>query len=204
MSLCHFVKYHDYSPQAVDLAIRLWHNGSIEKQRGNNEMPNQPSIYVSCLASYNDGRHHGKWIEIHDFEQVMDEIQGILKSSPQADAEEWEIHDRENIGGDDYADIKDLCNRAEFIKEHGDLGLELLGHFCGNVEDAESAMDCYHGSYDSEEDFATALVEDIYMTKDTPKIFSMYFDYEMFTRDLFINDYYSVDVGNECHVFSHE
>lgn len=40
-------------------------------------------IYVACLASYNNGRLHGKWIDASsDVESMQEEVNAILKSSP--------------------------------------------------------------------------------------------------------------------------
>jgi antirestriction protein len=43
-----------------------------------------PSIYVSCLAAYNEGKSHGKWIELEDLdsEDIQEEITKVLESSP--------------------------------------------------------------------------------------------------------------------------
>ncbi len=43
-----------------------------------------PSIYVDCLAAYNEGKAHGKWIALEDLgiEDLQKEIHLILKSSP--------------------------------------------------------------------------------------------------------------------------
>ena len=40
-------------------------------------------IYVACLAAYNNGILHGKWIDAHQDEiAIFDEINLMLKSSP--------------------------------------------------------------------------------------------------------------------------
>lgn len=43
-----------------------------------------PKIYVACLSAYNDGRLHGKWIELEglDADDIYKEINAILKTSP--------------------------------------------------------------------------------------------------------------------------
>ena len=58
-----------------------------------------PSIFVACLAAYNDGHLHGAWIDAtQDPLQIHEEIQEMLDESPVEDAEEWAIHDKENFG----------------------------------------------------------------------------------------------------------
>ncbi|MBS7457712.1 antirestriction protein ArdA [Coralloluteibacterium stylophorae] len=43
-----------------------------------------PRIYVACLASYNNGRLHGRWIDLdgQDANDVRDEIAAMLRESP--------------------------------------------------------------------------------------------------------------------------
>ena len=49
--------------------------------------------------------------------------------------------------------------------------------------------DCYEGKYDSEEDFATHIVNECYDLERMMGNLSYYFDYKAFARDLFISDY---------------
>ncbi len=52
-----------------------------------------PSIYVACLASYNSGILHGKWILADQtVSAIYDEIHELLEESPIEDAEEYAIH----------------------------------------------------------------------------------------------------------------
>lgn len=49
--------------------------------------------------------------------------------------------------------------------------------------------DSYEGEYDSEEDFATHIVNESYDLERMMGNLSFYFDYKAFARDLFISDY---------------
>jgi len=51
-----------------------------------------PRIYVACLAAYNNGRLHGRWIEAADPHEVWEQVSAMLAASPESDAEEWAIH----------------------------------------------------------------------------------------------------------------
>lgn len=159
-----------------------------------------PQIYVACLAAYNNGYLHGKWIDVTDEETIMGEINEMLKASPEPDAEEWDIHDYEGLGtyGDELG-LEQCIERAEFIKEHGDLGEALIGECSGDMEYAANLMDNYQGEFDSEIDFAYHIVEECY-TLEGP--LSYYFDYEAFARDLFLDGYRSVYINGKYHVFS--
>ncbi|CZL26968.1 antirestriction protein ArdA [Legionella pneumophila] len=163
-----------------------------------------PQIYVACLASYNNGILHGKWIDAdQDANSIYDEIHEILADSPIKGAEEFAIHDFEGFGGariDEYDSINDVAELAAFIAKHGELGAELFSYY--SIEDAEKLLEeNYHGAYDSEVDFARALFDDCYSNA-IPEDLQFYFDYDAFARDLFINDYFSVEAYGQTHVFS--
>ena len=61
--------------------------------------------------------------------------------------------------------------------------------------------DHYYGAFDDEVDFAYAIIEEFYSDV-TSDLFMRYFDYAAFTRDLFINDYFSVEANHQKHIFS--
>ncbi len=59
-----------------------------------------PRIYVACLATYNNGIHHGCWIDCNqDADDIWKEIKDMFSNSPELDAEEWASHDSENWQG---------------------------------------------------------------------------------------------------------
>lgn len=89
---------------------------------------------------------------------------------------------------------------ASFIQEHGELGLALLCDY--SIVDAQTMLeDHYQGSYDSEVDFARQLFDDCFAHQ-MPDSLICYFDFDAFARDLFINDYCSMEFDGQTHVFS--
>lgn len=163
-----------------------------------------PQIYVACLAAYNNGVLHGMWCDATQGEdEIYSDIHNMLAASPIEGAEEWALHDYSGFGSariDEYEGIAHVVKIAEFIDEFGDLGAALLGE--SSIDDARRFLqDNYHGAYDSEVDFAESIFEDCYSDM-IPKNLIYYFDYEAFARDLFINDYFSVDAEGQTHVFS--
>lgn len=164
----------------------------------------EPKIYVACLAAYNNGYLHGKWIDANkDVDDLYAEVKTIIASSPVPDAEEWAIHDYEDFGEvhiNEYTGLDTIASIAEFIAEHDELGAAVLAHVDGDIEQAQSLLeDCYHGEYDSEEDFAAALTED---TMTIPEYLVHYIDYEKMARDLFLGDFFSIEIKHKTHVFS--
>lgn len=107
-----------------------------------NNIQNNISIYIACLASYNEGILHGKWINITNSKQVWAEINKVLKSSPIPDAEEWAIHDYEGffqIQINEHSDIDFICEIASLIQEYGELFTHLYND-CYDIEHAKTAL----------------------------------------------------------------
>ena len=165
----------------------------------------EQKIYVACLAAYNNGYLHGKWIDVKDIDSVKNEIREMLAESPIPHAEEFAIHDYEGFGGMDigeYTDIQTICEYAEFIQEYGeDLAGGVYSHY-GCLKTAKEAIEnAYHGEYESELEYAEQLFDECY-AHDVPKNIRFYIDYEKFARDLFMCDYFSVSSNQGVHVFS--
>ena len=104
-----------------------------------------PRIYVACLASYNNGCLFGRWINVGDDEAALrSEVAAMLRASPEADAEEWAIHDFENFEGcevREYESFSHVVALAAFAEEHGRLGAEVLSYYGGDLDDARTALD---------------------------------------------------------------
>lgn len=161
-------------------------------------------IYMACLAAYNNGYLHGRWIDATiGADAIQDEINEMLKSSPIHDAEEWAMHDYEGFEGlslSEYEGIQSIVEKAEFIEEHGRLGAEVANHFGGSTEEAKEALqDQYAGQYASIAEFAEELTE---QTTEIPESLRHYIDYERMGRDLEISDLIAIRLGYEqVHIF---
>jgi antirestriction protein len=82
-----------------------------------------PRIYVACLASYNAGILHGRWIDADTgADEIREEIEGMLAESPEYGAEEWAIHDYECFCGlslGEYTPTETVAEYGRLIAEHG-------------------------------------------------------------------------------------
>lgn len=160
-------------------------------------------IYVACLAAYNNGILHGRWIDAAQGEDhLWDGIKAMLAASPMPDAEEWAIHDHEGFEGvsiREYESIPTVAELAAFIDEYGPVGTKLVEHF-GDLDEAKDTMrDHYAGVYSSVADFAQELTEEA--TK-IPENLQYYIDWERMARDLEINDILALETGfEEVHIF---
>lgn len=163
-----------------------------------------PQIYVTCLAAYNDGQLHGTWIDANkDVDDIYDDIQIMLSMSPAESAGDWAIHAYEGFGQiniHEFESIENVVKLATFIVNQGELGATLLQNY--SMEEAELLLcEHYQGSYDSEIGFAYALFNECY-AQAMPEHLMSYIDYSAFARDLFSSDYFSVETNGYAHVFS--
>lgn len=167
-------------------------------------MSEEIRIYVACLAAYNKGKLHGVWIDTtQGLDDIQDQINEMLESSPEEDAEEWAIHDYEGYGSyslSEYEGIQSAHEIACFIEEHGEIAAELLGYF-SDLADAQKAIEeNYAGCHESVADFAEELTTD---TTEIPESLAFYIDYEKMGRDLELGgDIFTIETGyREVHIF---
>jgi antirestriction protein len=151
-----------------------------------------PQVYVACLAAYNNGHLHGVWIDAaQDIDDLREAIQRVLDTSPIPDAEEWAIHDYNdmpNLG--EYPSLERVVQAAELVERYSLEAVEAYISHKGEDADLDDFECNYRGEFKSEEDFAIQHVEDIGLLKGVPEAVSMYFDYEAYARDIFINDFF--------------
>lgn len=170
---------------------------------------NIPRIYVACLASYNSGKLHGKWIDCDiDSDDIREKIQEMLKVSPESFAEEWAIHDYTNWGSlklDEHEDIDHLSQIAQLIEEHGEFFGALISHVggVGQLEEAITLMEqCYQGEYESLADWAEQFLDDTASLSGLPDNLKCYFDYGSYARDCELSgDIFTIEHNNLIHVF---
>ena len=168
----------------------------------NNETPR---IYVACLAAYNAGLLHGKWIDANqDEEDIMEEIQTMLKASPEPFAEEWAIHDYENFGPVKLSEHESIEKVAELGQAMAEHGLAAAAYFDEN-KNLENFEDSLIGIFTSEIDFAHYWLEQSGHLKFLEESgLSYFFDFAAYARDLFLDELWSfkIDADQLC-VFSH-
>jgi len=164
-----------------------------------------PKIYVACLASYNNGKLYGKWINANQSaEEIQEEISELLKGSPEPLAEEWAIHDYEGFEGisiNEYESMEKVAELAELIQEHGEAFGAYACYVGQDYATSEGFEEAYNGEWNSEEEFGEDLMGECH---EIPEHLEFYIDYSKFTRDLFINDYFSAESSNgSVFVFRH-
>lgn len=162
-------------------------------------------IYVADLAAYSNGKLHGVWIDAMA-DDIQEQINDMLKLSPERFAEEWAIHDYDGFGDvalSEFQCIDSVRDIACFLYEYDEFGAALLNYWTNNIAEAKKAAeDAYNGFYDSLADYAQAITEG---TTEIPTHLSYYIDYERLARDMEMNgDVYTLEMGyQKVHVFSH-
>ncbi len=174
--------------------------------RAEPDAPSDPiRVYVACLASYNNGILHGRWIDVSDEDAIWEEVQDMLKASPLDEiCEEWAIHDYEGFEGayiGEYYSFGRIVELADFIREHGELGADVLNYYGGELKDALEAFENYSGEYESLADFAFELTEQSGV--EIPKSVKDYIDYEAMAGDMSLSgDILTFETGpTSVHVF---
>lgn len=165
-----------------------------------------PRIYVACLAAYNNGYLHGRWIDAaQDAWAIYDEVKAMLAASPIKEAEEWAIHDYEGFGNvriSEYASFDHVSGLAAFIAEHGELGSAVLDYHNGDLEEAREALeDRYLGTYGGLADYVQEATED---STTIPQRLAYYIDWQAMARDAEMSgDVFTVQTAWDCvHVFA--
>ena len=164
----------------------------------------RPRIYVACLAAYNNGFLHGRWIDATNPDEIMDAVRDMLAASPMPDAEEWAIQDYDGFEGaslSEYASFETVCALAEFIEEHGELGGKLLEYFGDDLAEARAAFEDYAGEYRSAADFVEELHDDT--GTQIPESLRYYIDWEALARDMVMNaEIIAIQTSfDEVHIF---
>jgi antirestriction protein len=166
-----------------------------------------PRFYAACLASYNAGILHGRWIDAtSDADEMALEVAAMLKESPVPLAEEWAMHDMEDLPRvfGEYAGLKAVAAFMELVDEHDHIEPEDIAKIVDDFGDVSTAEDALRGRfvgiYDAFRDYADEAADEMLTTRDNDDPLSRYFDYESFARDLAM-DMHTVDVSAGVAVF---
>jgi len=154
------------------------------------------AIYVACLASYNNGILHGRWIDAtQDADGICEGIAAMLAASPMPNAEEHAVHDYSGMPSmGEWPDMCAVAAAGAFIAEHGDAGLAWLDN--GLDADSDAFVEAFRGEYDSLEDYAEELIEDCGSLNSMPENLRCYFDYDAYARDLEVSgDVWTASAG---------
>jgi hypothetical protein len=97
-----------------------------------------------------------------------------------------------------YENFETFAEMVVLMMKYKKLGKALLDYF-DDVEKAKNAIEtAYQGAFANKLEFTYRYVEKL---EPIPGCLEAYIDYERLTQDLFMNEFFSVETGNETHVF---
>jgi antirestriction protein len=155
-----------------------------------------PSIYVACLASYNSGVLHGKWIvPANNVVELQKQIDEVLEASPVPNADEYAIHDYDNFPNlSEYPSLEKIVQTQVAIEAHGVEVVKGFIEIFGDHNDLDKIDEAFYGTYDSFQQFAEQYADET-MLIDCPDHLTHYIDYKAIERDLSY-DYASYDTND--------
>lgn len=161
-----------------------------------------PRIYVACLAAYNNGILHGEWIDCdQDADSIREEINAMLRQSPEPDAEEWAIHDYECFKGlkiSESESIGKVAELAALIGEHGAAFAAYVDHVGVEYATPEGFQNSYRGECESEEAYAEEYYNEIH---EIPDFLQGHIDWKSVANDIFIESFFGSRRDGKTYVF---
>lgn len=167
------------------------------------------NIFINTWKNYNEnGADGGEWVTLPmEADELEEKMEAIAEQMHDDDPEyfindyEWttEIEPRAIDEMENITELNDFINELDGLQERDQkeiaAAIEAYGY------DFEEAMDkqqrgcfTFYAGMDLEE-VAEQIIEECYFTKDTPDIFTRYFDYAAFARDLGYDGYYETEHG---------
>ena len=170
-----------------------------ESEQGNSD---NPRIYVSTYAKYNDGSLEGEWVDLTDFDTYEDFVDYCSELHKDENDPEFMVQDFENFpkkwyheSGLPSEDEFNKINEYYLMSDIEKSAYETFIDYTDN-EDIDDFHEAYQGQFESASDFAYYLVDSLGWDGIGSNAIDMYLDYDAFGRDIMI-DYHIGDEDNE-------
>ncbi|PUH49532.1 DUF1472 domain-containing protein [Salmonella enterica subsp. enterica serovar 4,[5],12:i:-] len=155
-----------------------------------------PAVYVGTWHKYNCGSIAGRWFDLTTFDDERDFF-AACRALHQDEADpELMFQDYEGFPGNMASECHINWAWVEGFRLARDEGCEeayrLWVDDTGET-DFDSFRDAWWGEADSEEAFAVEFVSDTGLLADVPETVALYFDYEAYARDLFLDSFTFID-----------
>lgn len=167
------------------------------------------NIYINTWGNYNEnGADGGEWITLPMESSELDDILARAAERMGDNDPEWFVNDYEWTTDEhltdisensNYYELNELVQRLDELDEYEQPALfAILDAITNDIEQALEYIES--GNYQFYEDMdltdvAEELVNEFCFTEDTPGIFTIYFDYQAFGRDLHFDGYYETKYG---------
>ncbi|EAB7128477.1 DUF1472 domain-containing protein [Salmonella enterica] len=155
-----------------------------------------PAVYVGTWHKYNCGSIAGRWFDLTTFDDERDFF-AACRALHQDEADpELMFQDYEGFPGNMASECHINWAWVEGFRRARDEGCEeayrLWVDDTGET-DFDSFRDAWWGEADSEEAFAVEFASDTGLLADVPETVALYFDYEAYARDLFLDSFTFID-----------
>ncbi len=166
-------------------------------------------VFVNTWGNYNEnGADGGEWITLPmDDDELEEKLDSIANAMGDEDPE-WAIHDYEWTCQIELGEVHEM----DSITSWNERLQEVEGLEDYELNEIAAAMEAFGYSFEEAmerqqrgcfvfypgkdlEDVAYEIVDECYITQNTPEIFTRYFDYEAFARDLGFDGYHETDYG---------
>ncbi len=152
-----------------------------------------PAIYVGTYGKYNSGSLAGAWLDLEDYVD-RDEFYEAAKELHKDEADpELMFQDWEGIPDEFIHESGIDAAFWDYLEADGDpeakqAFIDIRGYW-----DAAQFEESYQGEWDSKQSFAENLAEDMGLLDGMPENLQSYFDWDAWTRDLFLDGYTFAD-----------
>jgi antirestriction protein len=157
-----------------------------------------PRIWIGCLAAYNNGDLHGRWVDADDADKIERVRDEVLQTSPVCThgghAEEYAVMDYDGFGSlsttlGEWPDFEILAAIAQEIEKHGPAFTAYI-EACEPTLDKDLANgfeDAYRGEWDNEQDYAEHEITELGFAgvQLIPEELLSYLDMNKVTREIF-------------------
>ncbi|EGV6768546.1 DUF1472 domain-containing protein [Salmonella enterica] len=155
-----------------------------------------PAVYVGTWHKYNCGSIAGRWFDLATFDDERDFF-AACRALHQDEADpELMFQDYEGFPGNMASECHINWAWVEGFRLARDEGCEeayrLWVEDTGET-DFDTFRDAWWGEADSEEAFAVEFASDTGLLADVPETVALYFDYEAYARDLFLDSFTFID-----------
>lgn len=168
-----------------------------------------PRAWIGCLACYNNARLVGEWFDAETADEVtLAEVHGSAARVRSGCEELW-VMDHENIpvrGEMSPHEAAEWGRVLASVPEHERAALhawvtsgDYVAEGTGDLPSLSDFEERYAGQWDSFEDYARGLADEIGLLTDVPEEIARYFDWRSWTRDLALD--YTAEPAREGGVF---
>jgi len=160
------------------------------------------NVYIGTYAKYNAGSLFGKWLSLEDFNSKEEFLQEAVSIHKDESDPELMFQDYENIPNqliDESWISENLWRLMELEEEEKEPFMIYVNNIGCDLDEFDQVyqdfQECYSGNWnenwsDPRLKFAENLFDEVY---EVPENIQSYIDYEKFSNDLFMSDYWEVD-----------